>query len=360
MKGQQLGFADNEITMRLLALARRDKLIPLSNAIDWEMFRSLLTKATRKERKGPGGRPAIDVLVKFRMLVVQRLYDLSDEELEFQVADRITFRAFVGLTLADDVPDAKTIWEFRETLQKSGTLDDIWDRFMLELDLKGLVANKGRIIDAEIVESERRHLNKDERERHESNKASQKDDLEAQKVQVIEDCHRESQVDLEAEWTQKHGKHYFGYKNTANVDADNKLILDYTVDSANIHDSDMFEDVLDAKRDDGNEIYADKGYAGQKCETAAVEAGGPQKSRIMHKASRNKPLTEDQVADNKQWARTRARVEHVFAWRKYIMGQGKLRTIGKTRAAFTIGMGNLLYNMYRFIFLTRPKPVLSW
>ena len=324
------------------------------------MFRTPLTKATRKTPKGPGGRPAIDVLIKFRMLVLQRLYDLSDDDLEFQVADRITFRAFVGLAMADDVPDAKTIWEFREILQKSGVLEDIWDRFMFELDRKGLVANKGRIIDAEIVESERRHLDKDERGRHEINKANEKADSEAEKVQVIEDSNRDSQVDLEAAWTTKHGKHYFGYKNTANVDAGSKLIVDYTVDSANVHDSEMFADVLDPRRDDGNEIYADKGYAGQKCETAAVNAGGPQKARILHKAGKNKPLTDAQIADNKKWSKTRARVEHVFAWRKYVMGQGRIRTIGKIRAAFTIGMGNLLYNMYRFIFLTRSKPVLSW
>ena len=139
MQGLQWGFADNEMTMRLFALARRDKLIPLTNAIDWEMFRPLLVTATRKPPKGPGGRPAIDVLIKFRMLIVQRLYDLSDEELEFQVADRITFRAVVGRSLADDVPDAKTIWEFREILRRNGALDAIWDRFTLQLSQQGLV-----------------------------------------------------------------------------------------------------------------------------------------------------------------------------------------------------------------------------
>jgi len=357
MGGDQFGFADQEMTLRLLALSRKDRLLPLNNAIDWEIFRPLLVKALKKAAKGPGGRPSFDPLLKFKMLVLQRLYDLSNEDLEFQVADRITFRAFVGLKLEDEVPDANTIWDFREALQKTNAIEKLWGRFMQELDAKGLVANKGRIIDAEIVESERRHLTKDERDRHDANKEKRQTDIQADGEPVIQNDHRQSQVDLEADWTKKHGKHYFGYKNTTNVDAASKLILAYTVEPANIHDSQMFEAVLDSRRDDTNDIYADKGYAGQKCVTAAVRVGGPWHSRVMHKASAHKKLTDAQTAENKRWAKTRARVEHVYAWRKYVMGQGRIRTIGKVRATFTIGFGNLLYNMYRFVYLSRPQAV---
>ena len=101
-------------------------------------------------------------------------------------------------------------------------------------------------------------MDKEERELQDTNKANKKADSEAEKIQVVEYGHRESEVDIEAAWTQKHGKHYFGYKNTANVDAGSKIIVDYTVDSANMHDSQMFADVLDAQRDESNEIYANK------------------------------------------------------------------------------------------------------
>lgn len=355
MKDHQYGFADSEMNLRLRELAHKDRLAPLKSAIDWELFRPVLVNATRKEPLGPGGRPPIDVVVKFRMLVVQRLYDMSDDALEFHVLDRFTFRSFVGLSLIDEVPDAKTIWEFREKLAKSGALESIWDLFMEELERKGLVAKEGRIVDAEVVESERRHLDKEERARYEANKKTRTD--EEGEVQVVKSANRGAQVDLEAGWTQKHGRHYFGYKNTTNVDAGSKLILEYSVDSAGVHDSMMFEQVLDNERDKGNKIYADKGYAGQKCETAVIRAAGPRMACIMHKAKVNKPLSRDQIEQNKDWARVRARVEHVFAWRKYVMKQGRLRTIGKTRAAFTIGLGNLLYNMHRLLFLTRPKPL---
>ena len=80
----------------------------------------------------------------------------------------------------------------------------------------------------------------------------------------------------------------------------------------------------------------------------------------MHKAKPNQPLTDAQIDDNKEWSKTRSRVDHAFDWRKYVIWRGRIQTIGKTRAAFTIGMRNLLYNMYRFIFMTRPKPVLAW
>lgn len=201
----------------------------------------------------------------------------------------------------------------------------------------------------------RRHLNKDERGRDKTNRNNRDND--EPEIQVVENDHREAQIDLEAGWTHKHGKHYFGYKNTTNVDADSKLILEYSVESASVHDSVMFEDVLDYERDKRNEIYADKGYAGQKCETAAIRAAGPRMARIMQKAKVNKPLSREQIEQNRNWSRIRARVEHVFAWRKYVMKQGRLRTIGKPRAAFTIGLGNFLYNMHRLLFLTRPQPL---
>ncbi len=200
------------------------------------MFLPPLTKILRKEAKGIGGRPPYDCILMYKTLVIKRLYNLSDEQTEFQINDRISFMRFLGLTLSDKVPDAKTIWYFENSLKKTNHADEKrFDRFLEFLEKQGVITHKGTIVDATFVDA---------------SKAK----------------HKLAQKDTEARWTKKGNETHYGYKDHAKVDADSKLITNYEVTSASIHDSQCFVDMLD-KND--NAIYADSTYAGEKSKIRA-------------------------------------------------------------------------------------------
>jgi len=96
-----------------------------------------------EEKKSPAGRKPIDVMVMFRMLVLQSLYNLSDEQVEYQVRDRLSFTRFLGLGIEDGIPDGTTLWLFRETLAKAGLVEKLFERFGQHLEAKGYIAPDG-------------------------------------------------------------------------------------------------------------------------------------------------------------------------------------------------------------------------
>src|SRR5215207_3861265 len=121
-----------------------DPLEKLNGCIDWSIFRPLLNKALKKEPKGPGGRPAFDYVLMFKILILQEYFGLSDEQAEFQITDRFSFMRFLGLKLSSKVPDQNTIWHFREQLKKGETVKKLFDCFHKELKKENLIVNKGK------------------------------------------------------------------------------------------------------------------------------------------------------------------------------------------------------------------------
>ena len=128
-----------------------DRLAFIKETIDWEPFRPIIA-SVYNDNKETGGRPHTDELVLARGTVLQHLYNLSDEELEFQLEDRLSFKNFIGFT--ENVPDYSTFWYARERLQKSGADKIIWKKFQQQLNEKGYEAKKGSIQDASYVESD--------------------------------------------------------------------------------------------------------------------------------------------------------------------------------------------------------------
>ena len=110
----QPSFFDTE--NRLKKLDEKDSLLKLNQLIDWELFRPTLESARNKNRKSNAGRKPYDAVMMFKCLILQQLYNFSDEEFEFQLRDRLTFMRFVGLSPEDTTPDANTVWDFRELL----------------------------------------------------------------------------------------------------------------------------------------------------------------------------------------------------------------------------------------------------
>ncbi|TKB09483.1 MAG: transposase, partial [Mesorhizobium sp.] len=149
MRGQA-GFWDIEERYVWLSEAG-DPLEKLNAVVPWEVFRKPLAKALKRSDGAKGGRPPYDPVMMFRIMVLQALYSLSDNQAEFQIQDRLSFMRFLGLGLGDRVPDAKTIWLFREHLTKGRAVENLFARFDKHLAKAGYLAMGGQIVDATIV-----------------------------------------------------------------------------------------------------------------------------------------------------------------------------------------------------------------
>lgn len=154
---------DEEIRLAKLS-ALGDSLVKLNSVIEWEMFRPMLRQVFKKESKGAGGRPPFDCVLMFKVLILQRIYNLSDDQTEFQINDRMSFMRFLGLGLEDKVPDAKTIWLFRDTLVKANVMHEMFDLFAEQLQAAHLITHTGTIVDATFVDAPKPRINREERE----------------------------------------------------------------------------------------------------------------------------------------------------------------------------------------------------
>lgn len=333
---RQAGFFDLRERQKKL-LATRDFLDRVNRFVAWESFRPVLDKALKRSMGDKGGRPPFDPVSMFKILVLQALYNLSDEQTEYQILDRQSFMMFLGLQMHDDVPDARTIWLFRETLRQAGAVEQLFARFDAMLDAQGFAASGGQIVDATFVEAPRQRNSRDDN-------AVIKDGAIPEDWSDKKKAHK----DTDARWTKKNGVAFYGYKNHANVDRKHKLIRKYKVTDASVHDSQKLDDVLDP-HNDSNDVWADSAYRSEGQEQRLKEKG--YKSHIHERSCRGKPLTPEQETANTERSRVRVRVEHVFGHIETAMNGCHVRTVGKLRADAKIGLENIAYNISRFTFL---------
>jgi IS5 family transposase len=339
-KYDQRGLFDEEFKLEKLT-KKGDPLVEMNEVINWNIFKNILTKVLKKEPKGPGGRPPYDYIMMFKILILQRLYNLSDEQMEYQINDRLSFQRFLGLSLNKDVPDQNTIWLFRETLTKANAIEKLFKRFDNYLNQKGLIANKGSIVDASFVEVPRQRNDRNENKKIKNNEIPD---------EWQENQHKMSQKDIDARWMTKNGIKHFGYKNHIKIDRKSKLILKYKTTNASVHDSQVLEELLD-KRDRHHELYADSAYSGKPIKEVLEK--NKIRNRIHEKGYRNHPLTENQKEKNRKKSKVRARVEHVFGFVKNSMKGSNNRAIGIERTENIVGLINLTYNICRCIQLSR-------
>ena len=243
---------------------------------------------------------------------------------------------FLKLTIADDVPDSKTIWNFRERLVDLDIVEKLFDLFKTQLETMGLIIHEGKIVDASFVEVPK------QRNSREENKQIKEGEL---PKEWKENENKLEQKDVDARWTKKNGVAYYGYKNHVKCDQKSKLITSYTVTDASVHDSQTTIDLLN-EEDENQPFYADSAYTGEDLENKLVEDKkvAPQ---IIEKGYRNKPLTDQQKATNKEKSKVRVRVEHIFGFVENSMNGSFIKTIGIKRAKAVIGLMNLTYNMFR-------------
>lgn len=142
--------------------ATGDPLLRLNALIAWQRFRPLLKKVRKLPRKSPAGRKPFDELLMFKVLILQRLYNLSDYQTEFQIRDRLSFMRFLNVQWQDPVPDEKTIWLFRQQLIHPQRLTPLFSCFEDFLYEQGFGAKTGSIIDASIVQVPRQRNHRTE------------------------------------------------------------------------------------------------------------------------------------------------------------------------------------------------------
>src|SRR5713101_321727 len=215
-----------------------DPLKALNEVVDWSVFEPILAKGLVKEKKSNAGRPSFEALLMFKVLILQSLYNLADGQTEFQIRDRFTFLRFLGLTPESRIPDEKTIWLFRESVKARGLHDELFATFTRFLEAQGFRAKRGTVIDARIVEVPKQRNTRAEN-------ATIKEGL--MPAEWEKHTAKKVQKDIEARWTQKNGKNYYGYKNHIAIDVKHKLLRGFDVTAASVHDSQCFAQLLDRR-----------------------------------------------------------------------------------------------------------------
>ena len=324
---------------RLEKLAQMgDPLERLNRVIDWEIFRPTLELIYEKDRKSNAGASSYCPVLMFKILILQRYYNLSDFQTEYQILDRHSFSRFLGLVRSSKIPDEKTIWRFRDKMTHLELEKELFELFKEKLKNHGLLVSEGKIVDASFVEVPKQRNNADDNKHIKDNECAP-DSWKKNKNKL-------RQKDVDARWTKKRNENHFGYKNHIKVDADSKLIEVYTSSSAEHHDSKVIELLLDEESDKGCEFYADSAYTGERCET--IIKNSKMKNRVNEKGTRNNPLTKAQKENNKEKSKVRSRVEHVFGFMEQSMNKLYIRSVGFKRSSTIIGLINLTHNLFRY------------
>lgn len=344
---RQWNFADMCAEEHLKKINEISNFLPrLKAMIPWEIFRPILAKVREKQEKTGLGAPAYDVLLMFKILVLQTVYNLSDDQTELQIRDRFSFRDFLDLSIADRVPDAKTVWFFREQLTKLGLDVQLFDLFFTILDEAGVSLKSGKIIDSTFVEVPRPRNTREENETLKNGEIPKT---------FTENPHRAAQKDCDARWTKKRNETHCGYKGHVTSDVETKLIVDYAVTNAAVHDSQVLLDLAtgDFAKGDDVSFYGDSAYIGTDSDKE-LRARGYQ-PQFNERGFRGHPLTDEQKASNRRKSKTRARVEHVFGAMASRCATTIHRRIGFPRARFGIGLRHLVYNLSRLVTLLTAK-----
>lgn len=320
-------------------------LSKLDKIINWNIFKEPIEKALYVKPKGLGGRPPFCKLLMFKILILQKYYNLSDKQTEFQINDRTSFKLFLGLSIGDKIPDEKTLWHFKEQLTKKDLSQDLFNLFTKQLINNDIIMKEGSIIDASFVDVPRQRNNKDD------NKDIKKGaiPLSFAKKDKNGNYSKLSQKDVDARWTKKGDEKHYGYKDHINADKNTKLITKYSVSIASLHDSKETKNIIN---ETDNTLYADSAYRSKEIEKYLEDKQC--KSFVHEKGYRGSPLSKEQKESNNIKSKVRARVEHIFGFMTNSMNNALyMRCIGINRIRFNIGFLNLTYNLFRYEQLVR-------
>jgi transposase, IS5 family len=318
--------------MDMMIFSRRRKvsravktLQKIDDVVNWKALTEIV-KRIDKSNTAKGGRKPLPFEWKVKMLFLQYTFNLSDPELEDQLIDRLSFQRFVGINLDQEIPDFTTLWRFKEALIRHKLMDRIFSSINSQMELYGLILKKGSMVDATIIESTTKPMKEQKRK--------------SSKMQSS------SQQDTDARGTEKSGKKYYGYKGHIGADVQSKLIRKRKFTSANVHDSQLIEDLCSG---DESGVWGDKAYSNDAHKRGSRNIGiyyG-----VLDKSRRGKALSARQKKRNRQKSAVRAAVEHPFAFmkNKLKMQLAAAKTIDRNSLRFD--MNCIIYNVLRADYL---------
>ena len=321
-------FADEHHRKKIDTLG--DPLAEIESYIDFGALAAEVDRVAPRPVSPQGGRPPYPTETMVRILVLKRLYNLSDEQMEYQLLDRMSYKRFCGLASAVNIPDRTTVWTFENRIGEAGA-KVLFDGVTTQLLKHGYVARGGQIIDATLVPAPRQRLDRQEREA-----------LAEGRTPAWSEAERR-QKDVDATHTKKHGKSYFGYKLSVSVDLKHGFIRRIATGTASEHDGHHFDEVLDM-HNTGRSVHTDKAYASRQRRQMLQVLGFV--DAMQRRAQPGQPLSECQKRRNQRIASKRARVEHAFAGIRH-MGGKFVRTIGQARATVAMTMMAACYNLKR-------------
>ena len=289
----------------------------IEQLVDWgtvhrKLKRILLTSAV--------GRPSYDALKMFKILLLQRLYDLSDPEMEHQLYDRLSFRTFCHFNFSEKLPDETTICRFRASLL--GKSDQLFNLVLDQLDKKGLLIRRGTMVDATIIRSSCKPPSGGE----------------------------QSEADPEAGWTKKNEEYTYGYKAHIGVDEESGLVVAAQSTSAEFHDSQVIHHVVTGEEE---AVYADKAYDSKKIRQMLRDHGI--KDRILRKKPNGKEMSKRQKLLNRMYSKIRCSVERVFAHWKGQHGYVQARYRGWKKNQLHLDLLCVAYNLKRAASILRKN-----
>ena len=288
----------------------RSRLEEMKNLIDWNAFLPLFP-----EKENFVGRPNYEKILMIKILFLQGCYSMSDEETEFQIYDRLSFQQF--LDFPNYVPDYSTIWRFREELAEGNIFDKIWEELQNQIDKKNIKVEKGYIQDATFIHADPGKTNSGMNNRGRMAKTSRSKD---------------------GSWTKKGKKSIFGFKGHTKVERGSKLIKDFAVTTAKVHDGNI--DL--AKPNDI--IYRDRGYSG--CSTKAKG------DATMKRGN----LTPHEYLRNLRIMKKRSIGEHPYGTISRSFHGGRTKLTELHRVFVQVGFVFIAYNIFRLAFLI-GKPI---
>jgi IS5 family transposase len=323
----QLGFIDQMIGP---GRTRSDEYFrAIDQVVDWGPIEERLGAI----HSSTMGRPSITPLLLFKVLLIERWYNLSDVAAEDALNDRKSFARFVGLPLDQPAPDHSSISRFRTELAGRGLMASLTQDLMVQIEASGLVLKEGTLMDATFVRSAARPPSAPRQSKNTVAKPAAAPQREAA-------AGKRSRVDPDARWARKGRQAHFGYKLHLAADQERRIVRAHRVTVANVNDCTIGPELV---QPDGGAHYADKGYPSEPLRRKLTEHGLA--DGIMQLGNKHYPLAPAQRRRNRLLAGIRCKVEGIFAEMKRRLGLARARYFGLTKVQLECDLVVFAFNL---------------
>ena len=289
----------------------KTRLSQISDLIDWMPIRQKLDEMYHNKGE-KGGRPNCDVILMFKILILQQWFGLNDLEVERQMADRISFMSFLGFP--NPSPDSRTIWLFKERMAETGIDKVVWAELQRQLDAMGLKVKRGTMQDATFIEAD-----------HGSSNKPRGDEAKTRRSK-------------DGTWAKKGDETHFGYKFHQKTDIDYCLIREIATTTASLHDSQIDLSV------EGEPVFRDRGYFGAKAKGIDF---------TMKRRTTEKPLEELDKERNRLISKVRSPGERPHAVIKRIFNSGRVLVTTVRRVSVKMMVTAFAFNLYQLCTLKK-------